>query len=65
MTTSFQSIDERAALREFCGPGKKMSRSVIDGIDGDIERAKDSNNHALKKELKRRQVTFHTWLCSR
>ena len=33
-----------------------MSRSVIDDLDRKIKGAKNGNNQALKKELKRRQV---------
>jgi len=53
--TKSESINERTALREFCGPGKKISELVMDELDKDITRARESGNQILKKELKRRR----------
>jgi hypothetical protein len=51
-----QSLNEKTARREFCGPGKRIEKSVMDKLDKDIDHAKSIGHHALKKELKRRQA---------
>ncbi|EFQ96945.1 hypothetical protein MGYG_08870 [Nannizzia gypsea CBS 118893] len=54
--TKSESINQRNAEREFCGPGKKIPRPVLDNLDRDIRLAKANDDQTLKKELKRRQL---------
>ncbi|KAH8649442.1 hypothetical protein BGZ60DRAFT_534676 [Tricladium varicosporioides] len=53
--TKSEDINQNTARREFCGPHKKISSSVMEQLDKRIKDAKENNQKALKKQLKRKQ----------
>ncbi|KAH8812284.1 hypothetical protein F5884DRAFT_784973 [Xylogone sp. PMI_703] len=53
--TKSEDINVEAARKQFCGPNKKIQPSVMEQLDKDIKAAKENENKALKKQLKRRQ----------
>jgi hypothetical protein len=58
MADLFQDINQNTARREFCGPNKRITASVMEQLDKDIDDAKKAGNRALKKELKRKHVGY-------
>lgn len=53
-----QDINIKTAMRDFCGPGKRIPSEVITHLEADIEAAKSSGDRHHKKELKRTYVAF-------
>ena len=58
MADLLQDINQNTARREFCGPHKRITASVMEQLDKDIDDAKEAGNRALKKELKRKYVGY-------
>jgi hypothetical protein len=51
-----KDINETAAMKEFCGSGKRISPSIIQEIDQKKKAAKDAGNLKLSKEYKQQYV---------
>ncbi|KAH6700598.1 hypothetical protein BKA61DRAFT_705543 [Leptodontidium sp. MPI-SDFR-AT-0119] len=54
--TKSEDINQKTARREFCGPDKKISPSMMEQLDKEIEDARRNNDKSLKKQLKRKHV---------
>lgn len=51
-------MDTGGLRRDFVGPEKSISTSVMDELDRQLKQAKMENNRTLKKKIKRRYVEF-------
>lgn len=64
VTHACQDINQKTARREFCGPDKKISPSMMEQLDKEIEDARRNNDKSLKKQLKRKHVEQVSNLCN-
>jgi hypothetical protein len=54
ITDSIKDMDPKALKKEFCGEGKRISQSVIRGLDRELKLAKMNGDRNLKKKIKLR-----------
>ena len=59
VTNVAKDINIKSQLKEFCGPGKRISQAVIENIDLELQQAKEANNTYLKKTIKRRYLDVY------